>query len=136
MAKIVFIADYKVQTATVWLSLVHLGFGAVVTIVLLLHLSALDHQSRQMIHLSSLATNQDKLNINSIHMVAKKHKATNQVLKLSVSLFPHDFLIFKDCDGTILWFVLAHPDLKRLSGFLVVNHPVGTCSWVLKEQQL
>ena len=136
MAKIVFIADYKVQTATMWLSLLHLRFGTVVTIVLLLHLLAVDHQSRQTIHLSSLATNQDKLNINRIHMVAKKHKATIQVLKLSVSLFPRDFLIFKDCDGAILWFVLAHPDLKQLSGFLVVNHPVGTCGWVLKEQQL
>ena len=69
-------------------------------------------------------------------MVAKKHKATNQVLKLSVSLFPHDFLIFKHCDGAIHWFVLAHPDIKQLSGYVVVNHPVGTCSWVLKEQQL
>ena len=59
-------------------------------------------------------------------MVAKKHKATNQALKFSVSLFLFFFLIFKNRDGAILWFVLAHPDPKRLSGFLVVNNPVGT----------
>ena len=45
------------------------------------------------------------------------------------------FLELKDCDGSIIWFILAHPDLKLLSSFLVVNHPVGTCSWVLKEKQ-
>ena len=32
MAKIAFIADYKMQTATMLLSLVHLGFGEVATL--------------------------------------------------------------------------------------------------------
>ena len=32
IGKIVFIADYKVQTVALWMSLVHLGFGAVVTL--------------------------------------------------------------------------------------------------------